>query len=157
MLFAGKRTARTGFLAAVCATTALGLATSGAVAQSQDTCSYDPNCSTYTPGSGTQPTAAQSGRAALEATHKCTKTSFPVTVSGRSMRRVTIYVNGRLAKRIAVKSTATRVVSKLPTPVATSKIVVKVTFSTASGTASKTFARTVRRCVPAAVSPNFTG
>ena len=45
------------------------------------------------------------------------------------MTRVTVYVNGRLAKRITVKSTATRVTTKLPTPVATSKIVVKVTFA----------------------------
>ena len=156
MLFAGKR-AVLGGLGAVAG--ALALSTAGAPAQ---TCDYS-GCSNYTPpsgtspSSGTKPTSVVSGRAALAATHACTKTSFPLSVSGRQMSRVTVYVNGRLVKRITVKSTETRVTTKLPTPVATSKIVVKVTFTSSSGTKPKQFTRTVKRCVPAAVKPSFTG
>jgi hypothetical protein len=167
MLFAGKRAARSGLAATT--STLLALAVMSVGASAQDTCTYDATqCSNYngqtgsgtsptTPGSGTLPTSAQSGRASLAATRSCTKTSFPVTVSGRAMQRVTIYVNGRLAKRVAVKSTATRVTTRLPTPVATSKLTIKVAFTSASGTKARTFTRTVKRCVPAAVSPNFTG
>jgi hypothetical protein len=158
MLFAGKRNARSGAVISVAAV--LGVAAFAGGASAQDTCPYK-DCSTTnptpTPGSGTLPVSVKSGRASLGATRTCTKTSFPVSISGRSMRRVTIYVNGRLAKRITVKSTATRVTTKLPTPVATSKITVKVTFATTSGTKPKSFSRTVKRCVPAAVSPSFTG
>ncbi len=160
MVFAGKRSARAGVATAAAALLCLGVAAAGATAQ--DPTSDYPN-STVTPNSGTspssgtKPTAAQSGRASLGATRKCTKTSFPVTISGRSMSRVSVYVNGRLIKRITVKSTATRVTTRLPTPVATSKITVKVTFTTASGTKARSFSRTVKRCVPAAVKPNFTG
>ena len=160
MVFAGKRSARIGLTAVLATAVCVGLSASGAVAQSSDECTYDATkCSDYkpTPGSGTKPTSIISGRAALGATRSCTKTSFPVTVSGRAIHRVTVYVNGRLAKRVTVKSTATRVTTRLPTPVATSKLTIKVTFTTASGTAPKTFKRTVKRCVPAAVSPNFTG
>jgi len=167
MVFAGKRTARTGLATAVSAAAVLAVAASGAGAQSPGTCSYDPNCAGYTPsgsspsnktpGSGTLPAAAQSGRAALGATRKCTNASFPVTITGRGLNRVSIYVNGRLAKRVSVKSTATRVTTRLPTPVATSKLVIKVSFTSATGTKPKTFTRTVKRCVPSAVSPNFTG
>ena len=161
MLFAGKRAARTGLLASSVAVIALAATTAGAIAQDGGD-GTSPNVPTSpnqpaTPGSGTAPTAVQSGRASLSATRACTKTSFPLTISGRSMRRVTVYVNGRLVKRISVKSTATRVTTKLPTPVATSKITVKVTFVSATGTKARTFSRTVKRCVPAAVKPNFTG
>lgn len=158
MLFATKQTRRAVILAGVVAV--LALAVSAVSAGAQDpTCPY-PTCSPYpgtTPGSGTKPTTLASGRASVGATRKCTKTGFPVTISGRSLRRVTIYINGRLAKRVSVKSTATRVTTRLPTPVATSKLVIRVTFATASGTKPKTFTRTVKRCVPAAVKPNFTG
>ena len=152
MVFAGKRSARAGVATAATALLCLGVAAGGATAQ-DPTSDY----SGTSPSSGTKPTTAQSGRASLGATRKCTKTSFPLTISGRSMRRVSVYVNGRLAKRITVKSTATRVTTRLPTPVATSKITVKVTFTTASGTKARSFNRTVKRCVPAAVKPNFTG
>jgi hypothetical protein len=151
MLFAGKRFAR-GTALSTSAVLVLGAFASGAVAQ-DGTGDLAPS----TPSSGTLPTSTQSARASLGATHACTKTSFPLTIAGRSMNRVTIYVNGRLAKRITVKSTATRVTTKLPTPVATSKIVVKVTFAPSTGTKARTFTRTVKRCVPASVKPNFTG
>jgi hypothetical protein len=160
MVFAGKRAARSGLAVMTSALVVSAVMSVGASAQ--DTCSYDATqCSNYnggqSPSSGTSPTTAQSGRAALGATRKCTKTSFPVTVSGRAMQRVTVYVNGRLAKRVTVKSTATRVTTRLPTPVATSKLTIKVSFTSASGTKPRTFTRTVKRCVPAAVKPNFTG
>lgn len=157
MLFAGKRSARSGL---VVSTTIVALAASavGAAAQNGDgTYPGVPSTPTSPSGSGTKPTSVSSGRASLGATRSCTKTSFPVTVSGRSMSRITIYVNGRLAKRISVKSTATRVTTKLPTPVSTSKLTIKVTFVSATGTKARTFTRTVKRCVPAAVKPNFTG
>ena len=159
MVFAGKRAARSGL--AVMTSALIVFAVMSVGASAQDTCSYDATqCSDYNgqnPGSGTKPTSAQSGRAALDATRTCTKTSFPVTVSGRAIQRVTVYVNGRLAKRVTVKSTATRVTTRLPTPVATSKLTIKVSFTSASGTKPRTFTRTVKRCVPAAVKPNFTG
>jgi hypothetical protein len=155
MVFAGKRPAQMGLAVAV-SSLAL-IAPTGALAQSGDGTYPGVPSTPTTPGSGTLPTAAKSGRASLTTRKACTKTSFPVTVSGRSISRVTIYVNGRLAKRIAVKSTATRVVTKLPTPVATSKITVKVTFLSSTGTKARTFTRTVKRCTPASVKPNFTG
>ena len=156
MLFAGKRAIRIGVYTASAAAIGLGAVSAGATAQ--DVPGTTPNVpSNPTPSSGTEPTSVQSGRASLSATRSCTKTSFPVTVSGRSMNRITVYVNGRLVKRITVKSTATRVTTKLPTPVATSRITVKVTFAPATGTKPRTFTRTVKRCVPASVKPNFTG
>jgi len=159
MLFAGKRLART---TAVTTALALALSASGGIAFAQDGTgdqapSTPANPPAPVPSSGTAPTSVQSARASLGATHACTKTSFPLTVSGRAMQRVTVYVNGRLVKRITVKSTATRVTTKLPTPVATSRITVKVTFVSSTGTKPKTFSRTVKRCVPASVRPNFTG
>jgi hypothetical protein len=157
MLFAGKRSARVSLAAASSVVIALAATSAGATAQDVPGTSPEVPTTPTQPGSGTAPTAAQSGRAALGATHSCTNKSFPVTVSGRSISRVTIYVNGRLAKRIAVKSTATRVTTRLPTPVATSKLTIKVTFLPATGTKARTFTRTVKRCVPSAVSPNFTG
>jgi hypothetical protein len=161
MVFAGKRSARAGVAATTAALLALGVAATGATAQ-DPTGNYTPPPpnSTYTPptpGSGVSPTSVQAGRASIGATRSCTKTSFPVTVSGRSMQRVTVYVNGRLAKRIAVKSTATRVTTRLPTPVSTSKLTIKVSFAPSTGTKAKTFTRTVKRCVPSSVKPNFTG
>lgn len=159
MLFTGRRSVRAGVAGVAASLLALGVAAAGATAQDPTSDYYttpNPNSGT-SPSSATKPTSAVSGRAALGATRSCTKTSFPLTVSGRSMQRVSVYVNGRLAKRITVKSTATRVTTRLPTPVATSKIVVRVTFTTASGTKARTFNRTVKRCVPSAVSPNFTG
>ncbi|MGZ6640363.1 MAG: hypothetical protein ACXVFT_00820 [Solirubrobacteraceae bacterium] len=155
MLFAGKRLRR-GTAATTSAVLALGACATGAIAQSGSG-TGDLAPTPTAPSSGVSPTTVKSGRASLSRTHACTKTSFPLTIAGRSMRRVTVYINGRLVKRITVKSTATRVTTKLPTPVATSKIVVKVTFVSTTGTKPKTFSRTVKRCVPAAVKPNFTG
>lgn len=156
MLFAGNRRAR-GTAAAVSAALVLGASAAGAGAQNGGGTGDLAPTTPSAPASGVSPTSVKSGRAALGATHACTKTSFPLTVAGRSMHRVTIYVNGRLMKRITVKSTATRVTTNLPTPVATSRIVVKVTFVSSTGTKPKTFSRTVKRCVPSAVKPSFTG
>ena len=155
MLFAGKRLARSTAVV-TSAAMAFGMSAAGAIAQNGGG-TGDLAPTPQTPSSGTAPTSVSSGRASLSATHACTKTSFPLTVAGRSMRRVSVYVNGRLAKRITVKSTATRVTTRLPTPVAASKIVVKVTFLSSTGTKARTFTRTVKRCVPASVKPNFTG
>jgi hypothetical protein len=81
-------------------------------------------------------------------------------VTGRQIRRVTFYVNGRKVKTLTrpdrVKRYLLRYTVK-PMKVGTYKVRARVEFTRASGSSPKTFNLQFSRCAPRGVSPTFTG
>jgi hypothetical protein len=116
------------------------------------------------PAAGRTPAAAVGGKRARSATARlsvlrsCARRSTLLRVSGRSMRRVTFYVNGRRVRRVNVRRGARSVVVSVPlrrTGPARQRVTARVAFRT--GARSRTLTKRATRCARAVVRPQFTG
>jgi hypothetical protein len=104
---------------------------------------------------GTQ-TRAATARVAVQ--RSCASRSARVTITGRSIRQVTFFVNGRRARIVTVRAGARRLTVSVPLSrggAARQRITARVTFR--NGAAARTLNANARRCAQAAVQPQFTG
>jgi hypothetical protein len=104
---------------------------------------------------GTQAAAAT---ARVSAQRSCATRTARVTITGRSIRQVTFFVNGRRARIVTVRAGARRLTVAVPLSrggAARQRITARVTFR--NGAAARTLNTTARRCAQAAVQPQFTG
>ena len=104
---------------------------------------------------GTQAAAAT---ARVAAQRSCAARTARVTITGRSIRQVTFFVNGRRARIVTVRAGARRLTVSVPLSrggAARQRIRATVTFR--NGAPARTLNTTARRCAQAAVQPQFTG
>jgi hypothetical protein len=104
---------------------------------------------------GTQAAAAT---ARVAAQRSCATRTARVTITGRSIRQVTFFVNGRRARIVTVRAGARRLTVSVALSrggAARQRITARVTFR--NGAAARTLNTTARRCAQAAVQPQFTG
>jgi hypothetical protein len=150
---------------------------SGSLSTASMTCSTPPatpttpSTTTTTPAAGVAPAATTPTPAAVVAGTEarspariarvgvasvCASHSARVTVTGRSMRDVTLFVNGRRIKTIRVTA-GTRVV-RANVPIAAGRaqtVSARVRFR--NGARARTLVHRAVRCAAAAVQPQFTG
>ncbi|MCU0312670.1 MAG: hypothetical protein MUC84_01230 [Solirubrobacteraceae bacterium] len=113
-----------------------------------------------TASGGVAPTTASGGavtRASLSGPAACVRSRYTLKVSGRPVRGVTIYVNGKVARRLTAKTgQQTFSVTLNASGARVQKVRAVVRFS--GTTQTKTLRRTVFKCRAAnAVRPQFTG
>ena len=119
---------------------------------------------TVTPAAGRTPAAAvrgkrvRTGAARMRVPRSCARRSALVRVSGRSMRRVTFFVDGHRVRRVDVRRGARFVVASVRlrrNGPARQRITARVTFR--NGARSRTLTQRATRCARAVVRPQFTG
>jgi hypothetical protein len=100
------------------------------------------------------------GTARIAGKSGCVTRNFHVTVTGKQIRRVTFYLDGRKIKTLSKPNSA----STFSIPVrpdtlkrGTHRIVAKTTFQPASGTRARSLRVVFQRCGRAASRPQFTG
>jgi len=87
---------------------------------------------------------------------RCASRTARVTVTGRSMRDVTLSVNGKRVRTVRVGAAATRVTVSVPIAQGRAQTVTaRVRFR--NGAAPRTLVHRAVRCAAAAVQPQFTG
>jgi uncharacterized repeat protein (TIGR01451 family) len=101
-----------------------------------------------------------SGRARLRGASGCVSRPFRAVVSGRQIRSVTFFVDGRRVARRTVRgnqrSFSTRIrPGRLGLGV--HRVTARVVFRTASGTRPRTYLLSFQRCARPVASPRFTG
>jgi hypothetical protein len=109
------------------------------------------------PAAGVLGTQAQSATARVSAQRRCATRSARITISGRLIRRVTFFVNGRRVRTVTVRAGQTRVTVSLRlrrSGASRQTVTARVTFR--NGAASRTLTAHATRCAPV-VRPNFTG
>jgi hypothetical protein len=102
-------------------------------------------------------TAAQKAipaSARISAPRSCVKGSFKVSVTGRGMRSVTFYVNG---KKVATKQGARSVSVRIPVSSSVHRISAKVRYVNGATKTTQTLRAAALRCVQRVVRPQFTG
>jgi hypothetical protein len=116
------------------------------------------------PAPVTAPTTVVAGTRAARATARvsaqrsCATRRARITVSGRSISRVTFFVNGHRVRTVRVRSNQRRLTVSVPlrrSGAARQRVRVRVTFR--NGAPSRTLNATARRCAQTAVQPQFTG
>ena len=103
------------------------------------------------------PESIVSGRAQLRGPSGCVKNTFRARVSGRSIKSVTFFVDGRRVKKVNRGGTFNLKVNPKRYGLGRHKIVAVVRFRAASGTKARRLPLTFRRCAQGAVAPRFTG
>jgi hypothetical protein len=95
--------------------------------------------------------------ARLSTASVCTSRHVRVTVVGRSLRQVTLSLNGHHARTVRVRSgqRTVRVSLRLPKGAVTPMVQARVRFS--NGAKARTLVAAARRCSAAVVRPQFTG
>ena len=102
--------------------------------------------------------AASPARVArLSTASVCTSRRVRVTVVGRSLRQVSLSLNGHAARTVNVRAgqRTVRVSLRLPKGAVTPMVRARVRFS--NGARARTLVASARRCSPAVVRPQFTG
>jgi hypothetical protein len=100
---------------------------------------------------GTARIAGQSG---------CVTRNFNVTVTGRQIRRVAFYIDGKLVRTLSKPNRGTRFVLPIrPNRLSrgTHRVVARTTFAPSSGTRARSLRVVFQRCARAASAPKFTG
>ncbi|MEA2382183.1 MAG: hypothetical protein QOH72_2154 [Solirubrobacteraceae bacterium] len=113
---------------------------------------------TTAPASNVAGTQARSATARLRAQTRCGTSTFRVTISGRSIRRITLFVAGRRVKTITVPAGRRSVTVSVPVRrfgARRQSVQARVTFR--NGAAPRTLTASATRCAQTAVSPQFTG
>jgi hypothetical protein len=97
------------------------------------------------------------GIARLSTASVCTSRHVRVTVVGRSLRQVSLSLNGHHARTVKVRSgqRTVRVSLRLPKGAVTPMVQARVRFS--NGAKARTLVAAARRCSAAVVRPQFTG
>jgi hypothetical protein len=86
----------------------------------------------------------------------CASHTAQVTVTGRAMRDVTLFVNGRRVRTVRVAPGTTRVRAAVPIAAGPAqKVSARVRFR--NGARPRTLVHRAVRCAAAAVQPQFTG
>ena len=118
----------------------------------------NPPVVTPPPGSGELPEEVLSGRARLRGPSGCVNKAFRARVTGRAIRSVAFFVDGKLVKQIN-KSKSTYKVTIRPNKYGFGRhrVIARVRFTTESGTSARRLPLTFRRCARGAVAPRFTG
>ena len=100
------------------------------------------------------------GRARLRGASGCVSRAFRAVVSGRQIRRVTFFVDGRRVARRTARGNQRSFTARIR-PAGLSlgvhRVTARVVFRTASGTRPRTLLLSFQRCGSVAVSPQFTG
>ena len=93
------------------------------------------------------------GRAALSGPSRCVRGTFTARISGRGIRRVTVFVNGRRHRVLRGNRVSVRI-----TPAGrVTRVRARVQFVASSRRRAQTLSLTALRCAQQAVSPSFTG
>jgi hypothetical protein len=103
-------------------------------------------------------TQAASATARVQAQRTCATSAARVTVSGRSIRRVTFLVNGRRVRTVNVRASQRSITVSVPLSrrgTARQRVQARVTFR--NGAPARVLNTAARRCAQAAVRPQFTG
>jgi hypothetical protein len=114
--------------------------------------------STTPPTSVVAGTQARAATARLSAQSRCGTRSFRVTISGRNLRRVTLFVAGRRVRTVTVPAGRRSITVSVPVRqfgARRQSVRARVTFR--NGAASRTLTASATRCAQTAVSPQFTG
>jgi hypothetical protein len=105
---------------------------------------------------GVQTQSPARGVAGVKVARSCASRSAQVTVTGRSMRSVTLFVNGRKVRTVSVRSGARVLHARVPIIRGRSQVVsARVTFR--NGARARTLTHRAVRCAAVAVRPQFTG
>jgi hypothetical protein len=102
---------------------------------------------------------AVSGRATLRGQTGCASRVFTATVSGRQIRRVTFYVDGRRVRQVNARNGRTRFTARINPAgrrLGVHRVTARVVFAPASGTRARTLVLAFQRCGRQA-RPVFTG
>jgi hypothetical protein len=103
-------------------------------------------------------TQVRSASASLRTQARCGTWAFRVTVSGRNIRRVTLFVAGRRIRTITVPAGRRSITVSVPVRrfgARRQSVQARVTFR--NGAAARTLTASATRCAQTAVSPQFTG
>ncbi|HYI20184.1 MAG TPA: hypothetical protein VD836_15815 [Solirubrobacteraceae bacterium] len=118
----------------------------------------NPPVVTPPPGGGQLPEEVVSGRARLRGPSGCVKQAFRARVSGREIRSVAFFVDGKLVKQINTrKSVYTVKIRPNQYGFGRHRVIARVRFTAESGTSARRLPLTFRRCGRGAVAPRFTG
>jgi len=118
----------------------------------------NPAPATPAPAGNVKATQARSATARLTAQPTCATRTARITVSGRQMRHVTFFVNGRRVRSMAVRPGRRSLTVSVPlrrSGSARQTVTARVSFT--NGANARTVAANARRCAQAAVQPQFTG
>ena len=108
-------------------------------------------------GGGVLPERILSGRARLRGPSGCVHRAFRARVSGRSIRSVAFYVDGKLVKKFGQGARYSVKVRPARLGFGRHRVVARVKFARRSGTRTRTLRLTFRRCARQTVTPRFTG
>ena len=105
-------------------------------------------------------TSAPAGTARTIAPSGCVTSNFNVQVTGRQIRKVVFYLNGRKIRTLTRPNRGTRFALPVrPNTLrrGTHRVLAVTYFTKASGTRSRTLRVTFQRCGRVAAAPRFTG
>ena len=94
--------------------------------------------------------------ARLSAPSRCVRRTFTVSVSGRGIRSVTFYVNGKAVRAVKAQQ-GRRLSARIPVTSGVVRIRASVRFVTGATRSTQTLNAAVVRCLQHAVRPQFTG
>ena len=101
------------------------------------------------PGGGQLPEEVVSGRARLRGPSGCVKQAFRARVSGREIRSVAFFVDGKLVKQINRRKSVYKVkIRPNQYGFGRHRVVARVRFTAESGTSARRLPLTFRRCAP---------
>jgi len=109
------------------------------------------------PGIGVSGTRVVSGRAVLARLPRCATSRYRLTVRGRAMRSIAVYVNGRKVRTVRVARGRTSVTVALARAGRVQKVHARVTFDASARTRARDLRMTILPCAPGSARPTFTG
>jgi hypothetical protein len=102
-------------------------------------------------------TRVVSGRAVLARLPRCATTRYRLTVRGRAMRDIAVYLNGRKVRTVRVARGRTSVTVALARSGRVQRVRARVTFDRSSRTGARDLRMTILPCAPGSARPTFTG
>jgi hypothetical protein len=109
------------------------------------------------PGIGVSGTRVVSGRAALARLPRCAASRYRLTVRGRAMRSIAVFVNGRQVRTVRVARGRTSVTVALTRAGRVQRLHARVTFDASARTRARDLRMTILPCAPGSARPTFTG
>ena len=110
------------------------------------------------PANRVQGTRARTGTARIAIRRACALRRARVTISGRSLRRITLFVNGHRVRSVVVRPGRRSITVAVPLPrsgPARRRLIARVSFR--NGARPRTLTARATRCAQAPVVPQFTG
>jgi hypothetical protein len=109
------------------------------------------------PGIRVSGTRVVSGRAVLARVPRCATSRYRLTVRGRAMRSIAVYVNGRKIRTVRVARGRTSVTVALARAGRVQRVHAHVTFDASARTRARDLRMTILPCAPGSTRPTFTG